>query len=303
MRAKILIDSGASIHLFQTCAMRRVATVIDTDSPMGYINGVGGRSPVTAVLGARLSLEGGVRLVVKAPYAAAADGAGATAQDILSTGKLYDETGIVTMLDPEPHLRTPAGTRVPLHRRGRYYMLEAQVAPLPGSFVAALVATDAGGDAVLVSAGEAAASAAASTDENDMWAARLCLGSRGLKKLVQATKGTGIKAITHRMATIADLDIFRAASVLRRQPVPRGHAREFLPGQCWEYDVWGPAGAASANGGERFDIHAVCVASGYAHVRKTHNHTAGTVINFITELVAKERTFGHVVLMLSLIHI
>ena len=88
--------------------------------------------------------------------------------------------------------------------------------------------------------------------------------------------------------------------MLRRQPVPRGHTREFTPGQCFEYDVWGPAGAPSANGGERFDLHAVCVSSGYTHARKYHNHVAATVIAFITELVAKERTFNHTVLMIRM---
>ena len=53
----------------------------------------------------------------------------------LSTAKLYDETNIVTMLDPEPHLRTPEGTCVPLRRVGRYYMLEACVGPLPDDIV------------------------------------------------------------------------------------------------------------------------------------------------------------------------
>ena len=81
-RAELLIDSGASIHLFQTEAMRKVATVVDASSPLGHINGVGGRSPVTALLGAHLHLKGGVRISVKAPFAAAAEGAGATAQDI-----------------------------------------------------------------------------------------------------------------------------------------------------------------------------------------------------------------------------
>ena len=297
MQASLLIDSGASIHLFQTDAMRKVATELVVNSSLGYINGVGGRSPVTAMLGAQLHLKGGVRLMLKAPFAAPSEGAGATAQDILSTGKLYDDTRIVTVLDPEPHLRTPEGTIVPLQRRGRYYMLEASIAPLPDA-IAKMVyaASETSGDAV-APVGEAAASAAASGDENDMWAARLCLSSRGLKKLVQATTGHGIKAITHRMVVIADSDIFKAASNMRRQPVPRGHAREFLPGQCLEYDVWGPAGAASANGNERFDLHAVCVASGYSHACKRVNHIASTVVAFLSDVVAKERALGHSVLM------
>ena len=133
-----------------------------------------------------------------------------------------------------------------------------------------------------------------------MWAARLCLGSRGLKKILQATKGTGMKAITHRMAIIADSCTFRAASNMRRQPVPRGHRREFLPGQCLEYDVWGPAGAASANGGERFDLHAICVTTGYGHARKSHTHVARIVVQFLTEVIAKERAFDHAVLIVRM---
>ena len=169
VRAQILIDSGASIHLFQTDVMRRVATMFDSSSSgaLGYINGVGGRSPITALLGVRLHLLGGVRIDVKAPFAAAIEGGGATAQDIISTAKLYDETRIVTMLDPEPHLRTPEGTCVPLTRMGRYYMLEATISSLPA---------DHDGVALVP---ETAASAAAHAEENEMWAARLCLSSRG----------------------------------------------------------------------------------------------------------------------------
>ena len=84
----ILIDSRASIHLFQTAAVRKTATVLNTGPDLGHINGVGGRSPVTAMLGAQLTLEGGVRISVKAPFACPSDGEGATAQDILSTAKL-----------------------------------------------------------------------------------------------------------------------------------------------------------------------------------------------------------------------
>ena len=302
VKLRIMLDSGASIHLFQTDAMHGAATQLNTSEPLGYINGVGGRVSVSAMLGAQLNLKGGVSVVLRAPYTRAPPGAGVAAMDILSTGKLFDDTGIVTMLDPTPHLRMPAPShiQVPLQREGRYYMLEATVTCLPPAMERSVrVAAARGDEASSLEAQQhsrVAAEAATSLDDNDMWAARLCLSSRGLKKLVQATKGTGIKAITHRMALIADSDIYRAASVLRRQPVPRGHSREFLPGQCFEYDVWGPAGAPSANGGERFDLHALCVASGYAHVRKTHDHVASTVTKFFVELVALERSFGHTVL-------
>ena len=303
MRLRIMLDSGASIHLFQTDAMRSVATNLVTSEPLGHITGVGGRTSISAVLGAHLHLEGGASIVLRAPYAKALVGAGATAQDILSTAKLYDDTGIITRLDPEPHLRMPAPSqiRVPLLRVGRYYMLEALVKPLPPAMARSVCAAAHDDEGPLLTPRPSAYDAAStSLDENVMWGARLCLDSKGLKKLVQAVKGTGIKAVTHKMALIADACKFRAASVLRRQPVPRGHTREFLPGQCFEYDVWGPAGAPSANGGERFDLHAVCVASGYAHARKTHNHVATTVLTFMTELVAKERSFGHVVLIVRM---
>ena len=302
----IMLDSGASIHLFQTEAMRGAATQLEAGASMGYINGIGGRSPVTAMLGVRLRLKGGASIVLKAPFAKAPDAAGATAVDILSTAKLFDDTGIITMLDPEPHLRMPEPslTRVPLQRRGRYYMLDALVTPLHGAMIASVCAASRATDVdaappgvqgrVLVDA------ASTSLDENDMWAARLCLSSRGLKKLVQATIGTGVKSVTHRMASLADACTFRAASVLRRKPVPRGHTREFLPGQCFEYDVWGPAGAASVNGGEAYDLHAVCVATGYGHAIKTRNHKARTVIDFISDMVAAERAFGHTVMIVRM---
>ena len=238
VKLRIMLDSGASIHLFQTDAMHGAATQLNTSEPLGYINGVGGRVSVSAMLGAQLNLKGGVSVVLRAPYTRAPPGAGVAAMDILSTGKLFDDTGIVTMLDPTPHLRMPAPShiQVPLQREGRYYMLEATVTCLPPAMERSVrVAAARGGEASSLEAQQhsrVAAEAATSLDDNDMWAARLCLSSRGLKKLVQATKGTGIKAITHRMALIADSDIYRAASVLRRQPVPRGHSREFLPGQC-----------------------------------------------------------------------
>lgn len=104
-------------------------TRLTSNAPLGHINGVGGRTNVTAMLGARLHLDGGVCIVLKAPFARASQGAGAAAQEILSTGKLYDDMGIITMLGPKPHLRMPAPshTRVPLIRSGRHYMLEASI--------------------------------------------------------------------------------------------------------------------------------------------------------------------------------
>ena len=129
--------------------------------------------------------------------------------------------------------------------------------------------------------------------DNELWAARLCISSRGLRKLVQSTTGTGIKNITHRMAIIADKDKFREMANMRRSPVPRGHQREFLPGNCFEYDVWGPAGAPSINGGAKYDLHALCVATGFAHAIKSRNHTAHTVLQFIGDIVNKERSYGH----------
>ena len=299
LRTSLLIDSGASIHLLQTQAIRNVATEISTNAPLGFINGVGGRSPITAVLGIQLHLDGKVRIAVQAPFAGVGDGEQRNAQDILSTGQLYDETGIVTVLDPEPHLRTPAGTRVPLLRRGRYYMLEASVTPITGKGADVIHNVEPSADPPGPPS-NAATMGATSSDENDLWAARLNLSSRGLKKLMTSTKGTGFKAITHRMAMLADSCTYRAASMLRRQPVPVGHTREFTPGQCLEYDVWGPAGASSLNGGERYDLHAVCVSSGYAHARKAKDHVARTVLDFIADVATKERAFGHAVMIVRM---
>ena len=304
LHTNFLVDSGASIHLFQSKAMRDTALELPADAPMGHVNGIGGRSEVSAVLGAQLYLEGGVNIAVRALYAGVPEGAKTKAQDILSTAKLYDDTGIITMLDPKPHLLTPAGTCVPLERQGRYYMLKAKVAPLAkekvGAVHAALHTPSAHGSKAEIPMSDIATAAALSSDENEMWAARLHLSSRGLRKLVGATTGTGIKSISHRMALIADSCTYRALSIMRRQPVPRGHVRVFSPGQCFEYDPWGPAGAASVNGGERFDLHAVCVATGYAHAKKATNHVARTVIDFISEVIASERAFGHTVLIVRM---
>ena len=134
VKLRVMLDSGASIHLFQTDAMFDAATQLSSSEPLGHINGVGGRTNITAMLGARLHLaDGGVIIVLKAPFARGSEGSGAAAQDILSTGKLFDDTGIITMLDPKPHLRmpSPSQTCVPLIRDGRYYMLEVEVSPLP----------------------------------------------------------------------------------------------------------------------------------------------------------------------------
>ena len=111
VRLRLMLDSGASIHLFQTDAMLQAATQLTTDAPLGHINGVGGRTDVTAMLGARLHLDGGVSIVLKAPFARAMQGAGAAAQDILSTGKLFDDMGIITMLDPNCLLYTSPSPR------------------------------------------------------------------------------------------------------------------------------------------------------------------------------------------------
>lgn len=58
VKLRIMLDSGASIHLFQSDAMGGATTQLHSSEPLGNINGVGGRVSVTAMLGAQLNLKG-----------------------------------------------------------------------------------------------------------------------------------------------------------------------------------------------------------------------------------------------------
>ena len=133
-----------------------------------------------------------------------------------------------------------------------------------------------------------------------MWAARLMLSSKGLKKLLKATSGHGCRYMTHNMVVMADADIIRLAVIQRRHPVPRGSTRIFAPGECMEYDAWGPAGAVSANGNERFDLHAICVTTGYTYARKSTNHTASTVLTFLADVQTYEHALDHKMLIVRM---
>jgi hypothetical protein len=195
-------------------------------------------------------------------------------QNLLSVSRLFEQQGIVTYLEPKPHLLLPDKREVPLVKDNGLYLLHVHMrAPSRRAFQAGAV------------------------NARQLHAARFHASGRSLDGLLSAQglarQGTTSPAVDE----LIDKDKFRASAMAKRapaRPISSGARREVDPGGRFIIDALGPMAVADVASGHRYLLVAVDEATDFMITLPCVSLTHATWLKFLEQVHAYTTSHGRV---------